>query len=74
MSSRISFALLKVASLLVPRDRRAEWLEEWRGELAALKSARAAGVSGLSSTIGFRRGVPAPRHVDEDGGVGVSAP
>ena len=40
MSSRISFALLRVASLLVPRDRREEWLEEWRGELTALKDAR----------------------------------
>ena len=56
MSSKISYVLLRLASLLVPRDRRAEWLEEWRGELAALKSARAAGVSGLPSTIGFAVG------------------
>jgi hypothetical protein len=26
-------AILKMAALLVPRDARAEWLEEWRGEL-----------------------------------------
>ncbi len=28
--------LIRMASLLVPGDRRREWLEEWRGELAAL--------------------------------------
>ncbi|MGD2123731.1 MAG: ABC transporter permease [Gemmatimonadota bacterium] len=29
--------LLRACSLLVPRDRRAEWLEEWMGELEALR-------------------------------------
>ncbi len=56
MISRVSFLLIRVASLLVPRDRRGEWLEEWRGELAALKQDRADGVSSLPSTIGFAVG------------------
>ncbi len=56
MSSKVSFALVRVASLLVPRDRRAEWLEEWRGEFAALKKDRVAGVPGLPSSIAFAVG------------------
>ncbi len=39
--------LLRLAALLVPRRERAEWLEEWRGELAALDEARGRGTRGL---------------------------
>ena len=49
-------ALVRVMSFFVPSDRRAEWLEEWRGELVALQDARAAGVFGLPSTIEFAVG------------------
>ncbi len=48
--------LVRVMSFFVPSDRRAEWLEEWRGELVALQDARAAGVFGLPSTIEFAVG------------------
>ena len=56
VSLNVSFLLIRLASLLVPRDRRGEWLEEWRGELTALKDTRAAGVAGLPSLIGFAVG------------------
>ncbi len=36
MSFRVSLLLVRVASLLVPGYGRGEWLDEWRGELAAL--------------------------------------
>ena len=56
MSGATSLALVRISSLFVPGDRRAEWLEEWRGELAALHEARAAGVTGLPSAIEFAVG------------------
>ncbi len=55
-SVRMASLLVRLAGLLVPRDRRGEWLEEWRGELAALQEARAGGLSGLPSVIGFAVG------------------
>jgi len=56
LRARAARLLVRAAGLLVPGDRRAEWLEEWRGELAALEHARAAGVSGLPSAIRFAVG------------------
>ena len=56
MSSTVASVLVRGASLFVARDRRGEWLEEWRGELAALDEARATGVSGLPSSVGFALG------------------
>ena len=41
MSRRLSRAVARAASLLVPSERRAEWLEEWLAELEALEAARA---------------------------------
>jgi predicted permease len=37
---------LRLLSFLVPRDRRAEWLEEWEGEVDTLVEARRAGRAG----------------------------
>lgn len=48
--------LLRLLSALVPGRDRAEWLEEWRGELETLEKARAAGTSGLPGTTGFMVG------------------
>ena len=56
MKGVASVAFVRVASFFVPGDRRAEWLEEWRGELAALDEPRAAGASGLPGAIGFAVG------------------
>ncbi len=56
MISRVSLLLVRVASLLVPKDRRGEWLDEWRGELVALKKARASGAPGLPTAPGFAVG------------------
>ena len=56
MISIASRLLIRAASLFVPGDRRGEWLEEWRGEIAALKKARAAGVAGLPNVVGFAVG------------------
>jgi hypothetical protein len=39
----LNLATLGVASLLIPRDRRAEWLKEWRAELWHVRQACAAG-------------------------------
>lgn len=56
MHARLAGVLVDVAGLFVPAGRRGEWLEEWRGELAALCHARAAGVSGLPTVVGFAAG------------------
>ena len=37
MTSPFARLLIRAAGLLVPRGRRAEWREEWLGELAALE-------------------------------------
>lgn len=50
-------ALLAVASVLVPSDRRAEWREEWSAELETLRRARQEGVRGLPTPIEFAIGV-----------------
>ena len=44
---------LALASLWVPRHRRTEWREEWSAELAALRSVRASGATGLPSELSF---------------------
>jgi putative ABC transport system permease protein len=56
VSRRWPWAIVCAASVMVPRGRREEWLEEWRGELAALDGARGAGAAGLPSTMGFAVG------------------
>jgi predicted permease len=56
VSALFSRILLEAGAALVPSDRRAEWLEEWRAELGALQSARAAGVSGLPSPVEYVAG------------------
>ncbi len=56
MSLRLASACVRFASILVPGDRRREWVEEWRGELAALEAERAEGGVGLPSAIGFSLG------------------
>jgi hypothetical protein len=38
--NRIARLWLALSSALVPRRRRKEWLEEWRGELSALEEIR----------------------------------
>jgi predicted permease len=53
---RVARAVVGAASALVPGDRRREWLEEWRAELAALEGARAGGAAGLPSALGFAVG------------------
>ncbi len=45
--------LLRILSVMVPGRDRAEWLEEWRGELEALEQARVAGAVGLPGAIEF---------------------
>lgn len=50
-------ALLAVASVLVPGDRRGEWREEWSAELETLRRAREDGIQGLPTPIGFAMGV-----------------
>lgn len=48
----VYFGLLRCASLLVPRDRRAEWSREWRGELWHVRQACApAGCSGWKGEL-----------------------
>lgn len=49
-------ALVRAGGWLVPRDRRAEWLEEWQAELTALADAQATGTSGLPGAIAFAVG------------------
>ena len=44
--SRAAKAALRAICLLVPGDRRAEWLEEWEAELEMLEQAREAGRAG----------------------------
>jgi predicted permease len=56
MSETAASALVRLASFFVPGDRREDWLEEWRGELAALQGARMAGTSGLPGSIEFAVG------------------
>ena len=56
MRHRVASVLVRIASHLVPRDRRQDWLEEWRGELAALERARSDGAVGLPSAVGFAAG------------------
>lgn len=48
--------LIRIGSLLVPRSRRNEWLEEWEAELAALEEAQRAGAAGLPSRTAFAAG------------------
>jgi predicted permease len=48
--------VVRLASLLVPRDRRAEWREEWWAELRALAAASAEGTGGLPGPVGFAMG------------------
>lgn len=40
---RLARLLVRLASMLVPAGRREDWLEEWLGELRALRQARAGG-------------------------------
>ena len=40
MSQRLARLVLRIASLMVPGDRRAEWLEEWDSEVETLGSSR----------------------------------
>jgi len=47
MRHRSAEFIVQIASLFVPRDRRSEWVEEWRAELAALREGADAGASGL---------------------------
>jgi predicted permease len=56
MTGRSARTFVWVASRLVPRDRREDWLEEWRGELAALEQARATGARGLPGSLAFAAG------------------
>ena len=59
MSHTIGQALLAIASRFVPGDRRAEWLEEWRGELDTLRSLQregASGSDGVPGTVEFALG------------------
>lgn len=56
MSERAASVFVRFASLFVPADRRSDWLDEWRGELAALQAARAAGTWGLPGSIEFAAG------------------
>ncbi|MDX1495736.1 MAG: ABC transporter permease, partial [Longimicrobiales bacterium] len=48
--------LLRASSVLVPRLRRREWLEEWHAELAALMDAGGGRSRGLPSPVGFAMG------------------
>ncbi|MDX1647098.1 MAG: ABC transporter permease [Longimicrobiales bacterium] len=48
--------LIRLASALVPRARREEWMDEWRGELAALHAERRKGSRGLPTPLGFAVG------------------
>jgi len=56
MSRRLTRVLLALASALVPRDRRDDWLEEWQGEIDALDEARRSGVAGLPGHFEFVAG------------------
>ncbi|MEZ4457451.1 MAG: ABC transporter permease [Gemmatimonadales bacterium] len=53
--------IIAAASRLVPREERAEWLDEWHGELEALAAARGADrAARVPSPVGFAAG--AVRH------------
>ena len=56
MTDGLAGLCLRAASLLVPRYRRDEWLEEWRSELAALEEARTRARPGLPSPLAFALG------------------
>jgi len=56
MMNGFAARLVSMAGLLVPSDRRAEWREEWEGELMALEDARAPGTTTLPSALGFALG------------------
>jgi putative ABC transport system permease protein len=45
--------LLRTVALVTPREWRAEWLEEWEGELSALDAASPAGGTGLPGPLAF---------------------
>lgn len=53
---RLALLLVRIASVLVPRVRRGEWLEEWHAELETLEETRDGGSGGLPTTIGFAAG------------------
>lgn len=55
-SVSLARALVRVASVVIPTGRRSEWSEEWMAELEALASARAMGVRGLPSVLGYASG------------------
>ena len=48
--------LVHLTAVLVPGDRRADWREEWLGELDALADARERGGRGLPGALGFALG------------------
>ncbi|HSG49860.1 MAG TPA: ABC transporter permease [Longimicrobiales bacterium] len=50
--------ILRMASLLVPGAERGEWLEEWEGEVEALRALRRSGTTpgGLPGTVAFALG------------------
>ena len=51
-NTRWALVALRVCSLLVPRHRRGDWLEEWRGELDALVRARGVGRAAAYPSVG----------------------
>ena len=58
MGAWLTTRIVRLAAWLVPGDRRAEWREEWLGELEALERARSQQPTseGLPSRIGFALG------------------
>lgn len=56
IGNRVGSWLVRAASMLVPSDRRAEWREEWEGELDALALARVNEVEGVPGALEFALG------------------
>jgi putative ABC transport system permease protein len=54
--ARVARMVVRIAAVVVPADRRQEWLGEWLGELGALSEARARGATGLPTPVGFAAG------------------
>lgn len=56
MNGGLAGLLIRLGSVLVPRSRRGDWLDEWRAEVAALEEARKRGATGLPGSIAFAAG------------------